>query len=78
LSGDLQGAAQRVFGLTAADENKAFEHVFQKLSFEGLEVGNPSLGMNVLKHLRRYMAFGEQALYVAPADTVPQISSAKP
>jgi hypothetical protein len=30
-----------------------------------------SLGMDVLKHLRLYMAFGEQVLYVAPADAVP-------
>jgi Aspartyl protease len=29
-----------------------------------------SLGMDVLKHLHLYMAFGEQALYVAPADAV--------
>jgi predicted aspartyl protease len=33
--------AKRVFGLTADDANKGFEHIFQKLSFEGLEVGNP-------------------------------------
>jgi len=33
-----------------------------------------SLGMDVLKHLRLYLSFGEQALYVAPADAaaVPQ------
>ena len=29
-----------------------------------------SLGMDVLKHLHLFMAFGEQALYVAPADGV--------
>jgi hypothetical protein len=37
-----------------------------------------SLGMDVLKHLHLYIAFGEQALYVAPADAVPQVPSAKP
>ena len=35
------GEARRVFGLTPVEGEKAFEHVFQKLSFEGLEVGNP-------------------------------------
>lgn len=35
--------ARRVFGIAADDNNKAFEHVFQKLSFEGLEVGNPHI-----------------------------------
>jgi hypothetical protein len=29
-----------------------------------------SLGMDVLKHLHLYLSFGEQALYVAPADAV--------
>lgn len=29
-----------------------------------------SLGMDVLKHLHLYLSFGEQALYVAPADGV--------
>jgi hypothetical protein len=37
-----------------------------------------SLGMDVLKHLHLYIAFGEQALYLAPADAVPQVTSAKP
>jgi predicted aspartyl protease len=43
--------ARRVFGITpegAADLDKnggAFEHVFQKLSFEGLEVGNPHISI---------------------------------
>ena len=37
-----------------------------------------SLGLDVLKHLHLYIAFGEQALYVAPADTMPQVQSAKP
>lgn len=32
--------AKRVFGITSDDPNKRFEQVFQKLSFEGLEVGN--------------------------------------
>jgi len=35
--------AKRVFGVTVEDRNKAFEHLFQKLSFEGLEVGNPHI-----------------------------------
>ena len=35
--------AKRVFGITAEDRNQAFQHVFQKLSFEGLEVGNPHI-----------------------------------
>jgi hypothetical protein len=35
--------ARRVFGITADNNDKAFEHVFQKLSFEGLEVGNPHI-----------------------------------
>jgi predicted aspartyl protease len=30
-----------------------------------------SLGMDILKHLHLYMAFGEQALYIAPDITVP-------
>ena len=30
-----------------------------------------SLGMDVLKHLHLYLAFGEQALYLAPANAVP-------
>jgi predicted aspartyl protease len=33
--------AKRVFDITAEDREKNFEHIFQKLSFEGLEVGNP-------------------------------------
>jgi hypothetical protein len=37
-----------------------------------------SLGMDVLKHLHLYLAFGEQALYLAPADGVPRLVSAKP
>ena len=37
------GEARRLFGITAEDRNKAFEHVFQKLSFEGLEAGNPHI-----------------------------------
>ena len=35
--------AKRVFGITAEDKDKSFEHAFQKLSFEGLEVGNPHI-----------------------------------
>lgn len=37
-----------------------------------------SPGMDVLRHLHLYIAFGEQAPYIAPADTVPQVLSAKP
>jgi hypothetical protein len=41
-----------------------------------------SLGMDVLKHLHLYLAFGEQALYLAPANAVPgaapRISTVKP
>jgi len=33
--------AKRVFGITAKDADKPFEHVFEKLSFEGLAVSNP-------------------------------------
>jgi predicted aspartyl protease len=35
--------AKRVFDLAGEDADKRFEHVFQKLSFEGLEVGNPHI-----------------------------------
>jgi hypothetical protein len=49
---------------------------------EGLKLPELSLGMDVLKHLHLFMAFGEQALYVAPAETVPgapsRISTVKP
>ena len=31
----------------------------------------PSLGMDVLKHLHLFMAFGEQALYISPDIAVP-------
>src|SRR5262249_30728382 len=41
-----------------------------------------SLGMDVLKHLHLFLAFGEQALYIAPAEAVPggpsRISTVKP
>ena len=37
-----------------------------------------SLGMDVLKHLHLYLAFGEQALYATPADAVPAVPAAKP
>jgi hypothetical protein len=41
-----------------------------------------SLGMDVLKHLHLYLAFGEQALYIAPAEVIsgaaPSILSVKP
>jgi hypothetical protein len=35
--------AKRVFDITAEDKDKRFDHVFQKLSFEGLEVSNPHI-----------------------------------
>jgi len=35
--------AKRVFDIAPDDRDKAFEHVFQKLSFEGLEVANPHI-----------------------------------
>jgi hypothetical protein len=61
---------------SAMADNPAYHHnadlVLPKLS----------LGMDVLKHLRLYMAFGEQALYLAPGDAVagaaPLLPSAKP
>ncbi|HKU54350.1 MAG TPA: aspartyl protease family protein [Rhizomicrobium sp.] len=37
--------AKRVFDITAEDRAKRFEHVFTKLSFEGLEVGNPRIAI---------------------------------
>jgi hypothetical protein len=37
--------AKRVFDIAAEDKDKRFEHVFQKLSFEGLEVGNPHIAI---------------------------------
>ena len=37
--------ARRVFGIAAEDGDEPFEHVFQKLSFEGLEVGNPHIAI---------------------------------
>ncbi|HET7085058.1 MAG TPA: retropepsin-like aspartic protease [Rhizomicrobium sp.] len=49
---------------------------------EGLILPELSLGMDVLKHLHLYMAFGEQALYVAPLETppgaTPRLSTVKP
>jgi predicted aspartyl protease len=39
----------------------------------GLVLPELSLGMDVLKHLHLYLSFGEQALYVAPADAVSAI-----
>ncbi|HWU55284.1 MAG TPA: retropepsin-like aspartic protease [Rhizomicrobium sp.] len=35
--------ARRIFGITGEDSDARFEHVFQKLSFEGLQVGNPHI-----------------------------------
>ena len=37
---------------------------------EDLILPELSLGMDVLKHLHLFLSFGEQALYVAPADAV--------
>jgi len=49
-------------------ENPAYHHN------AGLILPELSLGMDVLKHLHLYMAFGEQALYVAPADAATALS----
>jgi hypothetical protein len=49
---------------------------------ENLILPELSLGMDVLKHLHLFLSFGEQALYVAPAQAVPgapaHISTVKP
>jgi len=49
---------------------------------ENLILPELSLGMDVLKHLHLFLAFGEQALYVAPDEAVPggpsHISTVKP
>jgi len=37
--------AKRVFDIAADNRDEGFEHVFQKLSFEGLEVGNPHIAV---------------------------------
>lgn len=37
--------AKRVFDVTTENADKRFEHTFQKLSFEGLEVGNPRIAI---------------------------------
>lgn len=100
--------AKRIFGIAPEDGDKAFEHVFQKLSFEGLEVSNPHIeiipdktgskdrnndyvtgsrvrrvddadtagpvmliGMNILRRLHLYVAFGERKMYVTPAPASP-------
>jgi hypothetical protein len=44
----------------------------------GLILPELSLGMDVLKHLHLFLAFGEQALYVAPDPALPRVTSAKP
>jgi hypothetical protein len=44
----------------------------------GLILPELSLGMDVLKHLHLYLAFGEQALYIAPDPALPRVTSAKP
>ena len=45
--------------------NRAYRHN------DGLALPELSLGMDVLKHLHLFMAFGEQALYLAPDAAVP-------
>lgn len=49
---------------------------------EGLILPELSLGMDVLKHLHLFLAFGEQALYLAPEEAVPgtpsPVSAVKP
>jgi hypothetical protein len=43
-----------------------------------LELLELSLGTDVLKHFHLYLAFDEQALYLAPADAIPAVPAAKP
>ena len=59
---------------SAMAENPAYHHNAD------LILPELSLGMDVLKHLHLYMAFGEQALYVAPADAAAVLAprTAKP
>ncbi len=109
--------AERIFNLTADSpgsvplgvvdnnpKNRRFGHVFQKLTFEGIDVANAhvvvipdligtkdpnntittgslvqhiddglgsevSIGMDVLRHLHLYIAYGEHKLYITPADS---------
>jgi len=44
----------------------------------GLILPELSLGMDILKHLHLFMAFGEQALYIAPDGAMGDASAAKP
>jgi predicted aspartyl protease len=53
-------------------ENPAYHHN------AGLILPELSLGMDVLKHLHLFLAFGEQALYIAPDPALPRVTSAKP
>jgi len=64
-----------------ADRSRIADHPAYRHN-AGLVLPELSLGMDVLKHLHLFMAFGEQALYIAPAQTVPgapsHISTVKP
>jgi len=53
-------------------DNAAYRHN------AGLILPELSLGMDILKHLHLFMAFGEQALYIAPDGARTEGSSAKP
>ena len=64
-----------------ADNSRIADHPAYRHN-EGLKLPELSLGMDVLKHLHLFMAFGEEALYIAPAQAVPgapsRISTVKP
>jgi predicted aspartyl protease len=53
-----------------ADNSRIADHPAYRHN-AGLKLPELSLGMDVLKHLHLFMAFGEEALYVAPAEVVP-------
>ena len=64
-----------------ADQSKIADNPTHRHN-ENLILPELSLGMDVLKHLHLFLSFGEQALYVAPAEAVPgapaHISTVKP
>jgi len=64
-----------------ADNSRIADHPAYRHN-AGLVLPELSLGMDVLKHLHLFLSFGEQALYVAPAQAVPgapsRISTVKP
>jgi predicted aspartyl protease len=73
---------------------KSWRHRFNSLRFNGVEVSNPLfsilpeksarieapvlLGMDVLKHLHVYIAFGEQKIYVTPSAAQTQTATGAP